>query len=150
MKKAIACALFGAALAVLGVASFPSSARAVDSVAPTCVTHDRTDGLQLTYTVGQGITVSTFRASGVVPAFVGDRPNPDFDRVFAMMMRGLDDATLEELCFAGSPEAGDARVVSVRLRGRETPGLNDVVRTELCGPGGCVNFSAGALVVTDR
>lgn len=109
-----------------------------------------TYGPALTYDVRSGVAVSGYAASGTsftakLPIMIAGEPNPHFDRIYALLMKGAE-GRLEQVCIEGD-SARDGNVVSVKLQGA-TPSATQKV--QICDSSDdCADVSFGELRTYD-
>ena len=144
-------------LAVLALASVSAHSSYGDSppAAPVCYnigasssTGARASNLSYDVERGAGIylsvNVSPFGIDARVPLTVGDEPNPHFDRLYALLMKGLDGNRLQSVCIDHVPTASEpAQIVSVSL------GFQGIQKVSVCDQfegSGCAGISAGRLL----
>jgi hypothetical protein len=85
----------------------------------------------LTYDVNGGVSVR-FRTSSFstltahLPLTIGDEPNPHFDRLYALLMKGFDNQRIAQLCVEPQPATSPEprRLVSVSLNFADTTKVN--------------------------
>jgi hypothetical protein len=95
----------------------------------TCLTPKLTGyykDLSIKYDTRSGIALDFYsdessgaRVHAAVPLLQGDEPNPHFDRLYSMIMKGSDSGRLAQVCVDGVPGTYDNKVypvVSVTLK----------------------------------
>ena len=113
--------------------------------------------VSLTYDTTTGVVVEIRRVDfstvyAALPITVGDEPNPHFDRLYALLMKGFDSARIERVCVDRQPSSGEfVELRSVSLRHiSETP-APEVQRVQVCdwvNPNRCARInSSGRLEV---
>jgi hypothetical protein len=116
-------ALTGGLLALTGRA--PSS-RAQSAPAPTCTgVNTTTPSFTLEYSVTSGATLTgtnlsnpgTNSMTAKLLKVIEGKPNPDFDRLYALLMKGIDGPSFSAICVQGdTPGATTGTLVSLSLR----------------------------------
>jgi hypothetical protein len=97
--------------------------------------------LSLTYDTRKGAIVYISRSnsgtfSATLPLTVGDEPNPHFDRVYALLMKGFDSRRIERVCVDRDPATSpDAELTSVSLSHVEAPTPPELQRVQVCDYG---------------
>jgi hypothetical protein len=98
--------------------------------------------LSLTYDTRRGANVFITRSnsgsfSATLPLTIGDEPNPHFDRVYALLMKGFDSRRIQSICVDRDPAtSSDVEVTSVSLSHVEPPTPPDLQRVQICEFGG--------------
>jgi hypothetical protein len=113
--------------------------------------------LSLTYDTHKGAIVYITRSnsgsfSATLPLTVGDEPNPHFDRVYALLMKGFDSRRIERICLDRDPATSpDAELTSVRLSHVEAPTPPDLQRVQVCEYAGhCAGINSYGELQTSR
>jgi hypothetical protein len=104
-----------AALALGGFAVHSYGQSAPDQI--VCRQPDMTGGT-VKYDTHDGVTMTFPGFTAIIPLEVGGEPNPHFDRLYALAMKGFDSHRISEVCTDYStPGEGSTRpVVSLTLR----------------------------------
>lgn len=104
----------------------------------------------IAYDTRSGITVSgrsdqAYSFTGTVPLAVDGEPNPHFDRLYALLLKGAE-GRLDQVCIDGASGTSGA-VVSLKLLGA-TP--STAQKVQICGDGDdCADVYGGNLFVRD-
>jgi len=85
---------------------------------PTSLTYDVDGGV----TVAIGLNGSPYTLRARLPLTIGDDPNPHFDRLYALLMKGFDNERIAEICVDRDPASSSEPVhlVSATLKYAET------------------------------
>jgi hypothetical protein len=126
--------------------------------APVCYTMDYalTSGNQptrLSYDIDGGVTVSLhldaspLHLDAHLPLTVGGDPNPHFDRLYALLMKGFDNERIAQVCVDHLPTSSldRAQLVSLSLS------FGDTRRVTVCdkfNPNNCASVSVGGDLFT--
>jgi hypothetical protein len=155
MIKRIVLASTAAALALGGFAVHShgqSAPTPTTCYAPNYSTSYETSSIK--YDTRTGVTLSIYTGSGRRTATIalesGGEPNPHFDRLYALAMKGFDSRRIEEVCVEG-PVGGTepAPVVSISLRHTEDT-APQVQKVAVCDASGysCASVSTYSGVST--
>ncbi len=104
----------------------------------------------LAYDVNQGVTVSfgsaqsPYTVTAQLPLMVGSDPNPHFDRLYALLMKGFDSQRIGNICVDHAPAnySDVVQLVSVQLDFVET---NRVAVCDGFDPSSCASVYSGEL-----
>ncbi|HVZ73358.1 MAG TPA: hypothetical protein VHJ20_13350 [Polyangia bacterium] len=142
---------------VAAVTMRSSVSRAQTTPAPTCVSvtypygaspnpqpsftlvYDTTNGVTLT---GANLNVGVpNQISGTIPKTIDGKPNPDFDRLYALLMKGIDGQLISGVCVLG--QSGTGAITSVTLKSG-TGGQ----RVQVCEGALCAHVSTAGFLFT--
>ena len=120
--------------------------------------------IELSYVAGLGVYVGfervaddgtgayglPYQYTAWLPLFVDGEPNPDFDRLYALIMRGFDSGRISQVCLDGEPSAHAAlNLKGLSLRHLPDPAL-EVQKVAICdvrAPESCSSVLRNGLMV---
>jgi hypothetical protein len=119
--------LVGSTVAALALGGFAVHSYGQSVPTPTtCYRPNLAWPLSLTYDTNNGVTLSLTDAAAhelnaTVPLRIGNEPNPHFDRLYSLLMKGMDNRRIHEVCVEGAGTSSEPRaIVSVEIHHTET------------------------------
>ena len=112
---------------------------------PATLTYDTTGGLTV------AIRDNTDNVQAHLALAIGDEPNPHFDRLYALLMKGFDNERIGQICVDPTPDAAGAyNLVSVTLKHVEPAPTPDLQKVQICDGYHCAYLGTYGEVPTTK